>query len=370
MRRGTLELALLGLGATLLLGGAPVFAQERIALVIGNADYPASLGRLENTHGDAERIATALEAVGFDVDLRYDADEAGMETAVDSFLARLEANPGAIAFFYYSGHGVSATIRGERANLLVPAKESFEAFSQLPTRSLRLDVLVDALETTGAQAAFVVSDACRNELALAGDRGLDKGFSAISSRPGMLIAYATAEGATAPDDGVFAAALAEQIVRSGQDASVAFLRAMQMVSVQRSGGAMPFFTPGYIPADLCFADCAAGGVPVAEALPLSVSVATDQGATGESSAAGASPEVILERMAAAREGARAYVGLPRTAMVVARADLFDQPGGAMVGRLEVGSVVTVVEQSRDLAWVLIESRDGEGYVRAETVRPR
>ncbi|MEO1475841.1 MAG: caspase family protein, partial [Pseudomonadota bacterium] len=53
------------LSLVILLGMPGAIAEERIALVIGNADYPPEVGRLANTHDDAERIHAALTSVGF-----------------------------------------------------------------------------------------------------------------------------------------------------------------------------------------------------------------------------------------------------------------------------------------------------------------
>jgi len=241
----------------------PALAQERLALVIGNQDYPAEVGRLSNTHEDAKRVAVALEKVGFDVTLLMDQDRAGTSAAIMAYQGSLLKNPGAIGFFYYSGHGASADLPGQgRRNYLIPAREPVTAAEQLPFLGVRLDEIVDALSVTGAKALFLVSDACRNTLPFASENkgGPDgnKGFVRVKSPAGMLIAFATAEDATAPDDGAFSTALSVEIAKPGQDASLAFLRALQEVATHRDAGRLPFFTPGTIARDVCFASCEKG----------------------------------------------------------------------------------------------------------------
>ncbi|MCB9970398.1 MAG: caspase family protein [Hyphomonas sp.] len=241
----------------------PALAQERFALVIGNAEYPAGVGRLEHTHEDADRIADALEEVGFHVTLLKDQDRTGMQAAVLKYQGELLDHPGAIGFFYYSGHGVAAAVPGNgRRNFLVPARAPVTRAEQLPLLGYRLDEIIAALSATRAKALFVVSDACRSTLPVSGSKGSggeeDKGLVPESSVPGMLIAFATAENASAPDDGVFSSALSKEIVQTGQDASLAFLRALQDVATRRDAGRMPFFTPGLIPRDVCFASCDKG----------------------------------------------------------------------------------------------------------------
>ncbi|MCA8899790.1 MAG: SEL1-like repeat protein [Hyphomonas sp.] len=235
-------------------------AEPRFALVIGNQDYPASVGRLSNTHADAERIADALEEVGFEVETVLDQDKDGIEASLQAFQQRLIDAPGAIGFFYYSGHGGSAELPGKgRQNYLIPSHEEISIAQHLPLKGVELGDVIDGLSITGAKALFVVTDACRNSLPFSEEKGQgslsNKGMVRMPSPPGMLIAYATAEGETTPDDGAFSTALAEEIAVPGQDASLAFLRALQSVAGTRSGGRMPFFTPGTIPRDVCFASC-------------------------------------------------------------------------------------------------------------------
>lgn len=262
MRRflGTLSalIALLGLMTASAMGAAN---EPRFALVIGNEAYPASIGRLENTHEDADRVASALEAAGFSVDRRRDLTKAGTNAAIDDFLIRLESNPGAVGFLYYSGHGTSATLTGQgRVNLLIPVRAEDEApiesRSQLVRSAVRLDNIIDALAETKAKAIFVAFDACQDEFAFSETKGPDKGFGVVSARPGMLIAFATAAGSTAPDDGLFSRSLAEQIVKPGKIARYAIFDAVASVADKRSTRDQPFTAAGRIPDDVCFIGCA------------------------------------------------------------------------------------------------------------------
>jgi hypothetical protein len=85
---------------------------RRIALVIGNANYPAH--KLVNPVHDAEDMKAALERLGFTVRLGKDLSKQAMQDQVKKFLGDLR--DGDVALFYYSGHGME--LDGE--NLLVP----------------------------------------------------------------------------------------------------------------------------------------------------------------------------------------------------------------------------------------------------------
>ena len=81
-------------------------ADNRLALVIGNAGYQ-SLGTLANPGNDATLMTETLRAVGFDVTALADLDQRGMKRAVGDFAEKVaRGGAGAIALFYYAGHGI------------------------------------------------------------------------------------------------------------------------------------------------------------------------------------------------------------------------------------------------------------------------
>lgn len=242
---------------TAALAGSTALAETRLALLIGNQDYPTEVGELSRTHQDVRVLAAALEGVGFDVAPLYDADEHEMEDALDDFEQSIndaaEADENVIAFFYFSGHGASTIDDGEHRNFLIPAKARVRNASQLIRRGMRLDRIIRGLGATRARTVFVVSDACRNTLAPGFGKG-EKGFAPLVSRPGMFIASSTYPGETAPDDGAFADALAQRIRAPGQHAERAFLLAFRDVAEIRAGYRLPTMSPALLE-DFCFNGC-------------------------------------------------------------------------------------------------------------------
>ena len=55
--------------------------EKRVALVIGNANYGRSMGRLVNPANDAEDMARTLKGLGFQVTHKRDLTQRGMEEA-------------------------------------------------------------------------------------------------------------------------------------------------------------------------------------------------------------------------------------------------------------------------------------------------
>jgi uncharacterized caspase-like protein len=72
-------------------------------MVIGNGSYPNV--PLKNPVNDAKDLASSLKGLGFEVSLVVDGDMAAMTKAVREFGNAIK-RPGAVALFYYSGHGI------------------------------------------------------------------------------------------------------------------------------------------------------------------------------------------------------------------------------------------------------------------------
>ena len=95
---------------------------------------------------------------------------------------------------------------------------------------------------------YLVFDACRNELNVAGSNakalGSDKGFVPVSDTSGLLIAYATAPRRTASDagdgGGPYARMLAEELVKPGVEA-VSMFRNVQ-IRVKQTIGQDPWLS--------------------------------------------------------------------------------------------------------------------------------
>ena len=236
--------------------------EKRIALLIGNNDYPATVGKLSNTHSDIDKIGASLKSTGFEVIARKDQDRTKLLLSVGEFEARIseETKKGneVVAFFYFSGHGVAVSSGGQAKNFILPATHSITNRSELEAYGVDFTDLVDRFAATKARAFFVISDACRNELGASFSRSVArKGFGVTAQRPDMVIAFSTAAGATAPDDGVFADTLAKRLKIPGEEAEISFLRTLRDVSKTRQMSEQPFMT-GALNKPFCFAGCNAG----------------------------------------------------------------------------------------------------------------
>ena len=170
-------------------------AQQKYALVIGNADY-AGVSRLANPVNDANDMEAALTRLGFTVEKVLNGDVDQMEEAVLRLCRRLGGTRNTYGFFFYAGHGVQSG--GE--NYLIPvAADGIRAENQLRSRAVSLQFVLDSMSEAGNELNMVVLDACRDNpfgWARSGSRGL----AFINHAPtGSIVMYATGANSTAAD---------------------------------------------------------------------------------------------------------------------------------------------------------------------------
>jgi len=164
---------------------------KRVALVIGNADYPFS--PLNNSVNDAQDITQALQALGFEVIYRENASQQTMEQAMRLFRQKLGANT--VGLFFFSGHGVQF----EGQNYLIPTSMTTLSVSDVKYKSVSAGYVLSEMEQAGNTTNIIILDACRNNPFERGFRGMQRGLARMNSLDGSLIAYATSPGNVAND---------------------------------------------------------------------------------------------------------------------------------------------------------------------------
>ena len=177
-----------------------VFADGRVALVVGNSTY-AHIGRLPNPDNDARDMSAALRRLGFEVTTEFDADRVELTEALRAFTRR---SAGAdISLVFYAGHGIEM----DGVNYLVPVDARLERDVDVRFETVTVDDLL--VSTSGASLRLVLLDACRNNpLArsmqrTAATRTVSGGSFADLNEDLLgdetLVAYAAAAGTTAAD---------------------------------------------------------------------------------------------------------------------------------------------------------------------------
>ena len=232
---------------------APIVAEKRIALVIGNGAY-ANVKALKNADSDASAVAASLQRLGFEVIEKHDLTLADLTRELKAFGDRAPTYDWALV--YYAGHGIE--VGG--INYLIPVDAELATASHVDDEAMPLDRVLAKVE--GARKLrLVILDACREnpfaaKMASAGaTRSIGRGLARIEPEAGVLVAYSAKDGQVAQDgDGVnspFAQSLLKYLGEPGLEINILFRRVHDDVKTATSGQQTPF-TYGALPAEALY----------------------------------------------------------------------------------------------------------------------
>ena len=222
----------------------PAFADKRVALIVGNADYQGA--PLANPAADADIVAASLEKLDFQVTIVKNADLGAFDRAVTAFAA--QADGADIALFYFAGHGFAVSEGLKPVSVLMSTSADVTAASDRVLRSggIALDeILGDLAGKAKVTLAFV--DACRNDPRVGRARGgAGRGFAVLApvKTARLFVGLSTRLGDTAQDGtpgqgSPFARAFAANIGKKGLRIDDAFRRVRDAVSIETGGQQAP-----------------------------------------------------------------------------------------------------------------------------------
>ncbi len=237
---------------------APALADgtPRLALIINQVDY-TTLTPLPDTDGEAATMKTSLTSLGFDVTSVRDATVEGrdghpsFDQVLTDFRRKVAASPGAIAFIYYTGHGMADPEDEGGENYLLGTDADIKVEADLPASGIKLSQLTTQMSRTGATALIVVLDACRDTPTLG--KGVTKGLVAIQPEQNTLIAYSTDLGHVA-QTGVYAPVLAKELLKPGEKITDVFSNVQMEVAQQTNQQQQPFVNNRIFTA-ICLVSC-------------------------------------------------------------------------------------------------------------------
>ncbi len=210
-------------------------AAERIALVVGMADYQ-HISPLKNTVNDARMISEVLEGIGFEVTTVLNGGFQDLQNTLDTFSFQSETAD--LALIYYAGHGIE--VQGE--NFLVPIDANVRSNKDVQRQSVSLKDLMATVERA-RKMRIVILDSCRDnpfgdaldsmeavkaesEGPVAGSRGGGGGLAPADPDRGTLVSFAARDGNVALDgegnNSPFAIALSDKLSEPGLEISLMF----------------------------------------------------------------------------------------------------------------------------------------------------
>ena len=216
----------------------------KVALLIGNSDYGPSRS-LKNPTNDVELMAHTLEKLGFKVQAVRDLERNQFAAVVTQFAQSVPK--GATALVFFAGHGMQ--ING--SSYLIPVDMVPTSEQGVAQRAYPLKNLLDDLARSASAVNIVVLDACRDNpfqpTKPARYRSFDNlGLAPVQAPRGTLVAYATAPNQLAADgaganNGVYTAALAENLLQPNLTLEQIFKRTGDKVRKQTFDDQIPWF---------------------------------------------------------------------------------------------------------------------------------
>jgi hypothetical protein len=186
------------LTAGVLSGSQAAFAENRIALVIGQSNYRAVVA-LPNPSNDAKAVSQLLSEAGFEVLGAADLSQSEMREKISEFAAQMAAKgPDTIALVFYAGHGLQ--IDGE--NFLLPVDVDPKREADIPLEAVRLNDILNTLTSVPSKMRIVLLDACRNNPFPAINQSAGHGLAIVDAKigaPGTFLSFSTSPGAEAED---------------------------------------------------------------------------------------------------------------------------------------------------------------------------
>lgn len=164
-------------------------ASKRVALVIGNSNYPGAA--LVNTVNDARDIASELKKLGYEVIYIENANQQKMKEQVQVFTKKLKG--AGLGLFYFAGHGMQYG----NQNFLAPAELEASSANDIQKGSVTADYVLAAMEGVATPTKILILDACRNSPF--GEQGLAPMSNEAQHDSGTFIAFSTTPGNTASD---------------------------------------------------------------------------------------------------------------------------------------------------------------------------
>jgi hypothetical protein len=186
------------LSASMVLAAGSAFAENRLALVIGQSAY-RSVPALPNPANDAKAVTQMLTDSGFEVSTASDLSQSEMRQQVSEFAGKVAAKgTDTVALVFYAGHGLQ--IDGE--NYLVPVDVDPKREADIPIQAVRLNDILNTLTSVPSKMRILMLDACRNNPFPDISKSASGGLAIVDAKigaPGTFLSFSTSPGSVAED---------------------------------------------------------------------------------------------------------------------------------------------------------------------------
>ena len=166
---------------------------SRIALVIGNGNYPDASAPLAQPINDARALTAALRHNGFDVDVVEDAGKDDMNRAIGRLKSKIRHD--SVVMLFFGGYGVQVG----RESYMIPVDAVIWKEADVRRDGFSIEQVLDVMKEQGARAKLVVIDASRRNPYERRFRKFSHGLAPINAPDNALILTSATPGKVADD---------------------------------------------------------------------------------------------------------------------------------------------------------------------------
>jgi hypothetical protein len=223
-------------------------ADERFALVIGNARYSAARAPLKTPVRNAREMSAELRRLGFDVTAGENLDARSMQALLDKYYRKIK--PGSTALIFYSGHG----IRVGWKNFVIPVDANIRSERDVLVKGVGVDTILEQLHRKQARAKVFVVDASRPNPFEPRFRSSPGGLAPAKALDGSLLVFSTAPLDLLTDSGsrLFVTALLSELRDPKRSVVQVFAGTQTAVYRSSKGQQEPWIANRGVPDSLSF----------------------------------------------------------------------------------------------------------------------
>ena len=180
---------------------------DRLALIVGDSNYPDAEGPLHQTTHDATALAVTLRSKGFSVDLLANGTRAQMLAAAERLKAKVR--PGSTVLVYFGGYA----IQSGGQNYMIPVDAKIWDEIDVRHEGLSIDGLLSTLKALGANTRLAAIDASRRNPYERRFRSYSHGLAPIQPSEGEVILTSAAPDIVVDDSNELASRFMTTLVR-------------------------------------------------------------------------------------------------------------------------------------------------------------
>jgi tetratricopeptide (TPR) repeat protein len=166
---------------------------QRIALVIGNANYPDADPPLTQSANDARLFAGELKAAGFEVELAENLTKQQLQEATERFKTKIK--PGTAAVLYFGG----IAIQSGRRNYMIPVNAQIWSERDVPRDGISFESVLGDIADGGMAVKLLIVDGSRRNPFERRFRNAAAGLAPIVAPTNTLVMSATGLGQVVDD---------------------------------------------------------------------------------------------------------------------------------------------------------------------------